>query len=436
MLSLVFSGYLLVTIIMCFIRIRIGLSMFLFYSILVPFMKFFDFGQNIFPFFIILALFYNYDYKKLIYKPLTPFLFLYATQLIFILFHDEVPESIQLDGFRVSFMSTLLLPFAMINVMLKDSKALSLFHKTLVFAIVIDCSYSLYLATIPGLNPYLLVVMPLSGSEFNDAYALAEDQGRVFGRISGVFPHPMTNGLFLSFSLIFILSKVVDNYIGKNTKTIYLFFVPFIFLAIFVIGVRSAIGATVVGVGVYFVMQRRFKLLIYALIGGGLFFVVLQQIPGMEDFIKSMFDSQSSKVSGSSLEMRIAQFNGALDEIKSNPLFGKGYGWTKYYHNLRGDHPVLLAFESIIYIILCEDGFVGMAFWIIMLMLYYSNVKKHFQRNYASILISLMVVYIAYAIITGEYGYMKYLLLFYSIMWAYGINKYPINKIKTNIRYE
>lgn len=437
MLGAIFSFYLVATILMCFVQMRIGIAMFLLYSLLVPFLKLFSFGENLFPFLIMAALLFNYGYKKLVYKPLLPFLFLYLAQLLLIPFHYDVPIDVQLNSFRADLMSTLLLPLTMINVISKDAKALPLFKKTLVIVIIIASLYSLLLTSTPGINPYLLVVMPLSGHEFNNTYALAENEGRVFGRISGVFTHPMTNGLFLSFSLIYLLALFGDK--RNNFKKRILFLPVFlaVALAIFFIGVRTAIGASIIALCTYILLEKRAVLILYIIAGGLLLSIVLQQVKGMQDVITSMFDSKSSTVSGSSLDMRISQFNGALHEIKNNLLFGKGYGWTAYYWNLKGDHPVLLAFESIVYIVLCNNGIIGIAVWLVMLYLYYYNIAQEvFRKRDFNILMCLMITYVAYSIITGEYGYMKYLLIFYTIMWSQGLTLHSRLRQISRYKYE
>jgi len=398
--------------------------MFLGYSILVPFLQFFSLGQNIFPFFIIVALVFNYGYKSLYYKPLIPFLFLYGAQFLIIPFHNDVPIGIQLNAFRVDVMSTLLLPFAMINVMRRDKSAVFLFVRGLLLSVSIAVLYSMFLITMPGTNPYLLAVLPLSGGEFNEAYALAENEGRVFGRISGVFAHPMTNGLFLCLSIIFVLSFIFDL---KSARKTYLsvFLILILFLATFFIGVRTSIAAAILGVGVYVLLERRFKIASWILLGSIIIFLILQQIPQMTGFVSSIFDARSASVSGSSLDMRISQLNGAIKEIDTNLLFGKGYGWTNYYQNLRGDHPILLAFESLVYVVLCNNGIVGIIIWVATVFLYIREVQGSFEKTYSNIMLSLISVYLAYSTITGEYGYLKFFLIFYSIMWMYGKARTP-----------
>jgi hypothetical protein len=429
LLELSFSIYLVVILLICFVNIRIGISMFLFYSILVPYLQLFSFGQNFFYSLILVALIYKYGYKKLIYRPLIPFIFLYMAQFFIIPFHLDLPILEQLNLFRIDFMSTLLLPFAMINVMNNDQKAVSLFSKTLIATIIVAVGYSLLLTRFYGFNPYIFLIQPLSGKEFNESYALAFGEGRLFGRISGVFTHPMTNGIFLSFSLLFVLDKIDFNKIIKNTHKILFSFILIFTLS--VIGVRTAIGAVGASILFFILLERKFKVFMISLVGAIILIFVLIQIPGTEQYINSIFDPMSSSVNGSSFEMREKQIESCLNEIKDNFIFGNGYGWTVYYRLNVGKHPTMLSFESLIIVILADNGFVGLGIWLTMVLIYIRNISFFFNNKEKHIMFALFFTYITYSIITGEYGYMKYFLVFYSIIW-YG--NYNFVLFKDNLK--
>ncbi len=419
MLNIVFPLYLSFTLLLCFFRIKYGIAMYLLYMILVPYINFFSLGQNFFPIIIIVALLLNYGVKGILYKPLIPFLYLYIAQFLLIPLHNDLPIFSQINFFRTDFMNTLLLPLAIINTIKQDRSAIFLYLKVLIFTILIAASYSVFLSTMPGINPYLLAVLPLGGGEFKDTYALAEDGGRVFGRISGVFPHPMTNGLFLSLSFVFI-SLQIFIVKSKTIRYFYIFSLFVVFIAIFFIGVRTAIVSTAFGLIAFVLLRRKFELALYSSIGIAILLLILSYIPGMEDFVVSIFSSDSSNVKGSSMDMRITQLEGAFYLVRSNPLFGLGYNWTQNYITVHGEHPILLAFESLIYMVLCNNGFAGLAIWIVMLYLYYKKVKRSFKFSFSTYLLVLMIVYILYTLVTGDYGYMKFLLIFYSIMWMQG----------------
>lgn len=426
------SFYLLVTILFCFINIKWCIALYMFYTIVVPFVVFFSIGSNVFNFLILLSLVYNYGIKGLNFKPLMPFVIFFFLQLFIIPFHDKVSFFYQLDRFRVDVMSSLILPLSLVTVMKKDITSIKLFFNVLCLAIICAVCYTIFLTRLEGLNPYMLMILPLSGNEFNDAYSLAEDGGRVFGRISGIFAHPMTNGLFLCLSFVFVLSKINFKYFYQNKFQIFSLVV--ILFAIFIIGVRSAIGALVISVFLFLLIERKIKLLFFSLLLLSLFLVMIVQIPGMEDFVLSIVDEKSDNVNGSSIEMRISQLESAFNEIRYNILFGNGYGWTKLYETTIGLHPKMLAFESLFIVVLCNNGIFGVIIWLFTIFLYTKNISYRFNSTSSNVLFILIFTYISYSLITGEYGYLKYFLVFYSVIYYDQLklnqNKLPNNYIK------
>ncbi|MDP2093943.1 MAG: O-antigen ligase family protein [Hydrogenophaga sp.] len=334
-------------------------------------------------------------------------------------------------------MSAMLLPFVMINVVKNDEKAFDLFYKSVILSIFVASAYSIYLTTMPGVNPYLIATLPLSGREFNEAYSLAEGGGRIFGRISGVFIHPMTNGLFLSLSLIFVLYQISIKSVAQNKLNFVLNAALFvlIFLALLVIGIRTAIVSIGAGFFVYMFLEKNFKSAIVGISVIGVTFLIVQSIPELADYFGSIIDKDSSNITGSSIGQRLSQLNGAFDAIRDNILFGNGYGWTTFYEITRGSHPIMLSFESLFLVIICNNGLVGVALWMIMFIMYYFTARYRRMHKHSSFLLTLFSVYIIYAIVTGEYGYMKYFLIFYSLMWMQGRYTRQINQAP-NIIYK
>ncbi|WP_321416297.1 hypothetical protein [uncultured Desulfobacter sp.] len=429
MIGTILSCYLALTIVFCFFRIKIGIAMFLFYSLLVPKIVFFSFGPNLFNFFILLALFLNYKYKNFVFKPLAPFIFLYLAQFIIIPFHNAVPYGIQLNAFRVDFMAIILLPFAIINVANRNVDALDLFNKVLMSAVIVAVVYSLFLATmLPGSNPYIKLINPGYSTTIMDHYSnycAAEGTGRLFGRISGVFIHPMQNGLFLSLGFVFLLSKIDFDQEFKDKILVFIIF--FTSLAILCIGIRTPIGALGLGLAVFLFLERKVKLFLIGILSGTALFIIIQKFPGMGEYIASIFDKSSKAVEGSSFELRLFQLNGCLKEISHNYLFGKGYNWTSYYLRLYAAHPTMFAFESLVLVILCNNGFIGGVIWALMIFIYIQKMYRTFSnKHYRNIMITLMVVYLVYIVITGDYGYMKFFLIFYAVMfmWPNGLKSF------------
>ncbi len=136
----------------------------------------------------------------------------------------------------------------------------------------------------------------------------------------------MTYGLFLGLSLTYIYS-VRDSL--KKYQLIIIF--SGLVLAIFLCGIRSPIGALFVTLIVFLGLTHKVKLMLQIGLLGGLAYFILSMIPEMNSYVGSIFSDDKSNVSGSSLDMRLTQLEGCFQEIRNNPIFGKGYSWDTYY---------------------------------------------------------------------------------------------------------
>ena len=118
--------------------------------------------------------------------------------------------------------------------------------------------------------------------------------------------------------------------------------------------------------------------------------------------------------------MRLNQLKGSINEIRGQELVGKGYGWTGYYLSENGTHPIILAFESLIFMVLCKSGFLGLMIWILFFILLFNVNRKILNlKTDVYLMDSFIIVYAAYSTGTGEYGYMPFFAVFYSLMLGY-----------------
>ena len=215
-MALILSIWLILIILLAFFNIKSCICLYTAYLILVPFLNIniggLNLQYNLVNLLILLGFIIKYRYKlnKLDYKIFKPFIFLFVFYLIMMPFQD-FPLSNSLNIWRSNLMSSILFPFIIWNAYRFDSSLYKPIKYTFITCISIALIYGLLLTTMPGINPYLMIIMPISGKEFNDLYAFAND-GRVFGRISSVFGHPMTFGLFLSLSAVYLY------YTRKNFK--------------------------------------------------------------------------------------------------------------------------------------------------------------------------------------------------------------------------
>ena len=416
-ISLIQGLWVALIILMFFVKLRTGICLYVAYMMLVPYMNInlgINLQWNLVNTLLLVAFFVSYNNQKKItlsYKPYIPFLFLYVAQLFEMPFQDGVPLGFAFNDLRLQLMTNLILPFVIWNYSKMDSELVGQLRKTVVICICIAFGYGLYLTTIAGQNPYQLVIMAANGEEWNESYAEVGG-GRIFGRISSVFGHPMTYGLFLGMAFIYIYT--IKDYFNKYLCIVLLMG---IITAIFLCGIRSPIGALFVTVLAFLLLNHKLKLMAQVAFVGCLIYAVIISVPDLNSYVSSIFSDESTDVSGSSWEMRLEQLEGCFDVISNNPLFGKGYAWVGWYKTNFGDHPVILAFESLIYVILCNSGIVGAGIWIVFLVKLFNKTKRIAKNKEIIILaIVLTIYYLSYSIITGEYGYMKYFILFYTFI--------------------
>ena len=149
-------------------------------------------------------------------------------------------------------------------------------------------------------------------------------------------------------------------------------------------------------------------------------YLIGSQIPDFAKYFSDVSDiSDRSNISGSNLEMRLSQLRGCFKEINDCMLIGKGFAWHSYYMSIKVVHPEILAFESLIFVILCDHGILGIFIYasMVIILLY---TQRLFIKDYTDrlLLTCYVVFYLSYCIFTGDYSYMKIWLLFYYITFS------------------
>lgn len=408
--------WIMLIVIFSFTKIGIGVALYLVYLLLVPYMQIrigVNFSYNLINALLLAGFFWNFrsNLRGIKYRPFYPFVFYFFAMLMLMPFQRSVPFSVMMDfWFRTAF-NCLVFPLILWNIMLKYPNTIKLFSTILTSCIVIASLYGLIVIYNKGVNPYLILMAKVNGIPLNIYYLQG---GRLFGRVSSVFGHPMTYGVFLGFSLTYILSTIT-----KCNRRLYLFIVILLVANVALCGVRSVIGGSLVAVVFYLLRTRKISKFLYLFLFLSISMPLLNLIPGLNEYAGSIFDfdATSKDVGGSSYEMRFEQLRGALYEIQNCQFWGKGYAWNFYYQRLHGDHPVLLAFESLIFMVLCNSGFCGIVIWGIFVFLLFRTAVRCCGREFMWIE-TLTVFYITYSCITGEYEYMKLFAIFYTIMLA------------------
>jgi hypothetical protein len=335
----------------------------------------------------------------------------------------DMPWNMQFDIWRASFMRTCIVSFIVWNIGLSDEKSLIYFKWAFIISMVIAGIYGLFLMRMNGLNPYTTLVTNYFGIE-DAAENYSKRESRLdfstASKIQATMIHPMTWTLILCFTLIIF----VVMYLKTKNRKLWLLIGLFAF-NILISGVRTGIATLTIGIVYFLIRFRKFKLIFSILILLSLLTLIIQSNDSLSNVFASFIDvsGKKSDVQGSSIMMRLEQLQGSFDEIKGHELTGKGYGWTGYYISLNGKHPVILAFESLVFMVLCNSGYIGALVWIIFfILLYHLNRKLLHEKNDIYLMDVFIITYAAYATGTGDYGYISFFAIFYSFLLAYLMN--------------
>ena len=400
-----------------FFLFRLGLCVYIAYIFLVPYCNIniggLSLGWNLINTALLLA--YCLDcsrkYGKIhfAYKPFIPFFVLYGLLLLEIPFQDGVPVEYAINKWRLDLFN-LILPIVVFSASQYDYKIGKHSLVTMVLVCIVIIVYALVLIPLQGINPYIMELANINNAELLEAQ-FGDQSNRLMIKISSTFTHPMTFGAFLGMAAVYIYSHIVNK---KNV--VLLFVLVGLISCIFFCGIGTLIAVLFITIVIYLLLKKNFKAFLYASILGVIGYFIIIQIPALSETILSMTDRSGSEIGGSSIDMRLEQLDAAFDEVRNCMAFGKGYGYNSYYWSVHGTHPRLYSFESLVFVILCNYGVVGFLIWGIMFYKILQFSKQMREKSLGLFIILLITYYISFTCITGEYGYMKYFLLFYSLL--------------------
>ena len=417
MIKLILSFILFFIIASSFINTKVHICLFLLYVLFIPYTDLSLFGVRLGSNTVILLILMGFLFKNwrniryFDFSIFKPFLLLYLFYLIMIPFQKGLPVAIMMEYFLREIILYFIFPIIIWNASRLDPSISRLLQRTFLLSIALISFYGICLTLTPGENPYLERILPILGMEFSEEYALS-GVGRVFGKISSVFSHPTYYGLYLSLVLIYLL---VNKY--KIRKSFFYLILTIVILNILFCGVRTSIIAAAIGLVFFLYKVRQLKMLLGVLIVLLGVYLVLINVQGMSQYIGSLTDikSQQSQIGGSSIEMRLEQLQGAYQEVQNCKLIGKGFNWDSDYTVSNGPHPTIKGFESVIFSVLCNNGLLGIAIWLLFCV-YMLFLKKWPNKELQTIMPVLFAIYLVYIIVTGEFNYLKLFLLIYTLI--------------------
>ncbi len=202
------------------------------------------------------------------------------------------------------------------------------------------------------------------------------------GNLCGPLPWGQESMLIMLFLLFLKNKKNISN-------KLFLWVILLAGANVFLSGKRSCILPMLMVIG-YYLWQKGFtslKNIFLSVLICISSFIVISSIPQMKSLKQNIEttiffwdDNLAAKnnVTGSNFEMRKRQFECANKMVNNHIFTGLGYGYPGYYTSLHGQHPIMLGFESIYFVILVSSGLFGFFVWFLFFRrLYLLSYKKN-----------------------------------------------------------
>ena len=262
-----------------------------------------------------------------------------------------------------------------------------------------------------------------------------QERGGLRGRIQGLSAITLEDAGQLIVSFFMMLHYVLN--VKKKITPYYVALFVLMFVNLFFTGSRSGLIGFAAGIlvwiylfgGLSFKVRKRITLTLIC----GYFTLVFYSsvMADFGDYIRSIifFWEQSDSIGGSSFEMRLTQLEAAIGLIDNDPitmLFGLGADWVRQYSMSHGGlHPVLLGFESIVFIGLIEFGVIGL---FVVTYGFYFMLYRFARKCHASRIATIMIfAFVVFQTFTGNYS-QQFLVCFFLVMarecsFEYGFGK-------------
>ncbi|MEA5428592.1 O-antigen ligase family protein [Arcicella lustrica] len=303
----------------------------------------------------------------------------------------------------------------------------------------IACIYGLF-CRVTHSNPYIdIISQSFRLRNISKDYMTGLD-GRF--RISSFTFHPYFYGIFLVFILFFVIYSVINE--KKIIKKYILYcLIALILLNIFLTDSRTILLILVLGISILIVVLTN-KRNVYKLFIAILFLIIaLIQIPFMADkadAIVDIFLSGGTKVEGSNINLREVQFILSLGYFYKSPIFGNGLNYI--YENMgfavdvsdRLTDSDLYAFESHVYILMIEQGIIGIFIYLLLfisVLLYHIKsyiIIKDNSRYFVLVNMILVFCYFIFIIATGTISSFQLFCFFVAFSLRF--------QVKARARYE
>ena len=338
------------------------------------------------------------------------------TLIMFVLTVIFSPHLHDLNSFRMYFQSELLfkyfaLAYAFIG--FSDEKSLKITLRMSVIGLIALTIFGI-INTLTHESIFVRELM--KGSEYFseaiqgtvDNYSSSALRGNRM-RVQSMFINPFDYGYICSLMLmlhVYGYSKKMES------RSLFLISIVCSLFGIFACGCRTVILCAILGISLYILLAFKIRKIASISICS-VFVLVLAyiNIPILQEKIDQtvfMFD-KNNQTGGSSVEMRAMQMAAVIYHVDGHYLFGQGYkyfqidlGWSEGWDGLKDER--LMGLESVVFQKILEHGFIGLAlflyYYCILLRFFISKRSINIKESSAGI--SLITIYLLFAIMTGE----------------------------------
>jgi len=231
-------------------------------------------------------------------------------------------------------------------------------------------------------------------------------------RINSFVDHPIYYGYLLGILFLLSFHAILDK--QDKFRIIYLLSIVMTFLNLLMTNSRTPLISFLLGMSFFILMSLSVRLKIKIVLLAILFCSVMYTIPSVRDEINNTIDifQKGGSQTGSSLKMREMQLQASFLLFQKKPISGNGFYYIEetlgYSSNedksMSSDD--LQGFESYFYIIIIEEGIIGIilnAIFFGTLILYFFKRKK-FSIEYSGLGLAITIMFLTFSIGTGTLG--------------------------------
>lgn len=289
-------------------------------------------------------------------------------------------------GYFIQFLITDITPCVIAVSVLKSEKDVLIVIKTFLITCLITTSYGVISYFLQS-NPYRLLWATTSTNS---------DQSYWFGNFTtSTFVSTNSFGYFIGLSFPFVAFILSKGIYKKYSK-----------VALILLAVGSMLGkkrTTIVVLLCYVLLwfisgniKKRLKYFVYSIPVIAIAMIMIFTVPSFESVknmvITSVFfwnDSVYNSVTlgngGSNWALRLRQLTYPFVEVKTNPIFGHGFGWCSWYLSRGVIHPVLFGFETLPAQAICEFGLVAFILYPILFIGLYKFANGKSRNKYVTL---------------------------------------------------